>query len=117
MITEACACVFSKVLVQFAGVVLIKDESSSDAAAPTQAEEAGEQTSEGQESSEGGAKPTAEEKEAAEDGESLRAGNPDRWWEVLRVGVTVFYLTQCFISKVLTLMKLCCSLTSSFTRR
>lgn len=65
-----CTCVFSKVLVQFAGVVLIKDESSSDAAAASQAEEVDEQSSEGQEGSEGGAKPSAEENEAAEDGES-----------------------------------------------
>lgn len=58
-------------MVQFAGVVLIKDASSSDAAAPALAEKVEEQTSEGQEGSEGAAKPSAEEHEAAEDGESL----------------------------------------------
>lgn len=64
-------CVFSKVLVQFAGIVLIKDECKSDGAAPTQEEKVAEQMSEEQENSEEGTKSiTVEEKAAEENGES-----------------------------------------------
>lgn len=70
---SASTCVFSKVLGQFAGVVLIRDESTSDVSAPTQEEKAGEKTTEGQEKSsdEDTKSKTAEETAAEENGESV----------------------------------------------
>lgn len=58
--------VFSKVLVQFTGVVLIKDGSESDVAAPTQEENVSSQEN----SEEGTKSKTAEEKAAEENGET-----------------------------------------------
>lgn len=65
---------FSKVLVQFAGIVLIRDESTSDVSAPTEEENVAEKTTEGEEKNndEGRKSKTAEETAAAEEnGESL----------------------------------------------
>lgn len=71
LLMNAHTCVFSKVLVQFAGIVLIKDESKSDVAAPTREEKVAEQMSEEQENSiEGTKSMTVEEKAAEENGES-----------------------------------------------
>lgn len=63
---NAHALVFSKVLVQFTGVVLIKDGSESDVAAPTQEENVSSQEN----SEEGTKSKTAEEKAAEENGET-----------------------------------------------
>ncbi|XP_041822154.1 general transcription factor 3C polypeptide 3 [Chelmon rostratus] len=68
-----------QVLGQFAGVVLIRDESTSDVSAPTQEEKAAEKTTEGQEKSsdEDTKSKTAEETAAEENGEIKDVQVPD----------------------------------------
>lgn len=70
----SCLCVFSQVLVQFAGVVLVRDESKSDVAAPTEEERVADKTTEEQEKKNEDTKSNTGEEIAAEDNsESLFA--------------------------------------------
>lgn len=62
---------FSQVLVQFAGIVLIRDESNSDVTATTGEEKAAESTSEEQQSKEDSTRTGAAKETAGEDCESL----------------------------------------------
>lgn len=61
---------FSKVLVKFSGIVLIRDESEPDVTALTKEESVAEKSPEEQNSEEGAKATTVENKAAEEDGES-----------------------------------------------